>query len=186
MKTRIAAVFAAAAISLMAADVPRQAPDFTVRMPGGGQTTLTQYRGKVVAMCFILTTCPHCQKTIGYLIQAQNDYGPRGFQVLASAIDGGAEKLVPGFVQTFHTNFPVGFNEVMPAISFVQHPPMVNPHMPLLAFLDRKGVIRAQYEGDDVKFFGDDQEKNIRRQIEELLADGPSKGGANKAAKKTQ
>src|SRR5262245_32484652 len=124
MKT-VLALLAASAITLTAADVPRQAPDLTVRMPGGGQTPLSQYHGKVVAMCFILTTCPHCQKTIGYLIQAQNEYGPRGFQVVASAIQGGAEQAVPGFVQAFHTNFPVGFNDVMTAMSFMQHPPMV-------------------------------------------------------------
>ncbi len=179
MTTRIAALAAVSALAAMAADVPRQAPDLKIALPGGGQAALSQYRGKVVALCFMLTTCPHCQKTIGYLIQAQNDYGPRGFQVIASAIEGGAEKTVPGFVQAFHTPFPVGYNDVMTAIGFMQHPPMLNPHMPLLAFLDRKGVIRAQHEGDDTKFFGDDQEKNIRTQIEDLLK-APGAGGAKK------
>src|SRR5262249_2207122 len=138
--------------------------------------------------CFILTTCPHCQKTIGYLIQAQNEYGPHGFQVVASAIQGGAEQAVPAFVQAFHTNFPVGFNDVMTAMSFMQHPPMVKPQMPLLAFLDRKGVIRAQYEGDDAKFFSDDQEKNIRRQIEELLKapGGSAKGAPKKSSNRSR
>ncbi len=183
MKTRIATVVAVSVFSLMAADVPRQAPDLTVRLPGGGQTKLSQYRGKVVAMCFILTTCPHCQKTVGYLVQAQNDYGPRGFQVVASAIEGGAERAVPGFVQSFHVNFPVGFNDVMTAITFMQHPPAVNPHMPMLAFLDGQGMVRAQYEGDDVKFFGDDQAKNIRTVIEGLLKK-PAPAPAKKATAK--
>jgi hypothetical protein len=173
----------------MAANLPRAAPDLTVHMPGGGQISLSQYRGKVVAMCFILTTCPHCQKTTGFLVQAQKDYGPRGFQVVQSAIEGGADKNVPGFVQAFHTNFPVGFNDPMTAVMFMQHPPAVGPHMPLLAFLDRNGMIRAQFEGDDAKFFGDDQEKNIRQQIEDLLktpgAAGPAKGAAKKPPKKT-
>jgi hypothetical protein len=187
---RSLAVIATSAIAvLMAANLPREAPDLTVHMPGGGQISLGQYRGKVVAMCFILTTCPHCQKTTGYLIQAQKEYGPRGFQVVESAIEGGADKNVAGFVQAFHTNFPVGFNDPMTAIGFMQHPPAVGPHMPLLAFLDRKGMIQAQYEGDDAKFFGDDQEKNIRGQIEDLLkapgTGGTTKSGAKKAAKKT-
>src|SRR5215470_12340256 len=99
MKTPIAALLAASAVSLMAADLPRQAPDLIVPLPGGARTSINQYRGKVVAMCFILTTCPHCQKTIGHLIQLQNEYGPRGLQVLASAIQSGAEQAVPGFVQ---------------------------------------------------------------------------------------
>jgi len=41
--------------------------------------------------------------------------------------------------------------------------------MPILAFIDRQGIIRAQYEGDD-KFFSEDrQEKNLIDKIEELL-----------------
>src|SRR5215475_8853421 len=103
------AVVAASAAALMAANLPREAPDLAIHMPGGGQISLSQYRGKVVAMCFILTTCPHCQKTTGYLVEAQKEYGPRGFQVVQAAIEGGADKSVPGFVQAFHTNFPVGF-----------------------------------------------------------------------------
>jgi hypothetical protein len=62
---------------------------------------------------------------------------------------------------------------------------MLTPHMPILAFIDRQGVIRAQYEGDD-KFFGEDQrEKNLRAKIEELLkeaAPGAKTGVAKKSA----
>jgi hypothetical protein len=180
MKIGSLAVIAVSA-ALMAANLPREAPDLTIHMPGGGQASLSQYRGKVVAMCFILTTCPHCQKTTGFLVEAQKEYGPRGFQVVESAIETGADKNVAGFVQAFHTNFPVGFIDPYTAIGFMQHPPAVGPHMPMLAFLDRKGVIRAQYEGDDAKFFGDDQEKNIRAQIEGLL----NASGAKSASKKT-
>ena len=65
----------------------------------------------------------------------------------------------------------------------MQHPPMLIPHMPLLAFIDRQGTIRAQHEGDDEKFFGDQQEQNLRAQIEALLNEAPAakKGAAPKA-----
>ena len=39
----------------------RKAPELAFNIPGQGQKLLSQYRGKVVALEFILTTCPHCQ-----------------------------------------------------------------------------------------------------------------------------
>jgi hypothetical protein len=51
--------------------------------------------------------------------------------------------------------------------------------MPILAFIDRQGIIRAQYEGDD-KFFSEDQQpKNLTDKIEELLKEGTA--GAKKS-----
>jgi peroxiredoxin len=162
--------------SLEAATLPRQAPDVTIPMTDGKPVMLSQYKGKVVAVIFILTTCPHCQKTIGFLTKAQKDLGPRGFQVLAAAIEQGAPEHVPGFIKTFNTNFPVGSIDPMKAIEWMQHPVMLGPHMPMLAFVDRQGKIRAQMEGDDEKFFNDQQEQNLRNQIEELLKDGAAAG----------
>ena len=40
-------------------------------------------------MAFILTSCSHCQMTVKVLSKLQNEYGPRGLQVLASAIEAG-------------------------------------------------------------------------------------------------
>jgi peroxiredoxin len=154
-----------------AAQVPRQAPEFTIHLTGGKQIQLSQYRGKVVALAFILTYCPHCQKTVGYLSTLQNEYGPRGFTVLASAIEDMAAMAVPDFIKRFQPPFPVGFNERNPVLEFLQHPSMFRLMMPQVVFIDRTGMIRAQYSGED-KFFGDDQEKNLREQIESLLKEG--------------
>ncbi|HEY1339155.1 MAG TPA: TlpA disulfide reductase family protein, partial [Bryobacteraceae bacterium] len=149
---------------------------------------LSQYKGKVTVMIFILTTCPHCQKTIGFLSKDQKEFGPRGFQVLASAIQEDAPKAVPDFVKDFKTTFPVGYNnsqqEGRAVLDFMQHPPMLIPHMPLLSFLDREGRIRAQYEGMDPFMEESVQEENIRKQILALLNEGGA--AAKKApAKKT-
>jgi hypothetical protein len=61
---------------------------------------------------------------------------------------------------------------------------MLIPHMPILAFIDRQGVIRAQYEGDDKFFFEDQQEKNLTGKIEELLKEGTA-GAKKSVAKKS-
>jgi thiol-disulfide isomerase/thioredoxin len=159
------------ASSLVAAEVPRRAPEFAIALPGGKQILLSQYRGKTVAMLFILTYCPHCQVTVQTLSKLQTEYGPRGFQVLASAIEDMAQMALPDFIKRFQPTFPVGYNNRDQVLEFLQHPPMFKLLMSQLVFVDREGTIRAQYSGDD-PFFGADQEKNLRAKIEELLKQG--------------
>jgi thiol-disulfide isomerase/thioredoxin len=89
--------------------MPRKAPEITIVTPAGKQTLLSSYRGKVVALAFILTTCPHCQAECGVLTKLQTELGPKGFQALAVAFNDNAKMLVPGFVQNLHVDFPVGF-----------------------------------------------------------------------------
>jgi peroxiredoxin len=179
------AIVALSALALQAATIPRPAPDFTIVMKGAKPIQVSQYRGKVVILAFILTTCSHCQKTTGYLNRLQKEFGPRGLQVLESAIENNAEASVAEFSKRFETPYPVGYNGIMEAMNFMQHPVMRGPSMPLLAFIDRKGMIRAQHEGNE-DFFGDQQEQNLRKQIEALLKEGaPSAKKAAPAKKGT-
>ncbi len=66
---------------------------------------------------------------------------------------------------------------------------MLIMYVPQLVFLDRKGVIRAQYPGGD-KFY-QDEEKNMRTQIESLLKETgtapvkPAAATEKKTAKKS-
>ena len=168
-----------------AAELPRSSPDFSVKLNDGSQISLSQYKEKVVVLAFILTSCPHCQKTVGTLSKMQTEYGSRGFQAVASAIEDMAAMNVPDFIKRFQPPFPVGFSERNAALEYLQHPAMFRLLMPQVVFLDRSGTIRAQYAGDD-KFLGDDQEQNFRAQIETLLAErAPTakKGGTAKPRK---
>ena len=149
-----------------AADLPRKAPDFTINLPGGKTLPLSQYKGHPVVLAFILTTCSHCQKTVGVLAKDQAEYGPRGLQVLASAIEQNAQAALPLFIQNFRPPFPVGYNTQEAAGAFMQ-PTGPVPMMPLLAFIDRQGNIRAQHEGEEPFF--NDLEQNLRKEIEALL-----------------
>ena len=170
----LAVVIANAGAVAPAAELPRPSPDFAVNLVGGQQIQVSQYKGKVCALAFILTTCPHCQKTIGFLSTMQKEYGPRGFQVLASAIETMAAMNVPDFIKRFQPPFPVGFNDQNPVQEYLQHPVILRLLMPQVVFIDRQGTIRAQYAGDD-KFFADDQEKHLREQIEALLKEAPTR-----------
>jgi hypothetical protein len=104
--------------------------------------------------------------------------------VLESAIDQGAEAFVPRFIKTYNPPFPVGFNDYTTAQEFMQHSPMLIMHMPGLVFIDRKGDIVAQYEGDDPDMTEGVQEKNLRAKIEQLLK--PAAPATKAAPKKKQ
>jgi peroxiredoxin len=163
------ALLSLAAPIVQAATLPRPAPDFVINLaPGmGAPIRLSQYKGKTVVLAFILTYCSHCQKSVGFLTKDQQEFGPRGLQVLASAID--APTAVPAFIQQFRPPFPVGFNTTEEAMGFMQHVPMMTPYMPMIAFIDKDGVIRAQFEGNDPFLSEGVQERNLRDKIEELL-----------------
>lgn len=163
------AALLAVAVTAIGAELPRKAPEFTINLNGGKVAQLSAYRGKVLCLAFILTTCSHCQNTTRILMRAQKDFGPRGLQVLESSVEVGGEAMVPRFIEAFQPPFPVGFNVWDQAQAFLQHDPNLLMHMPGLLFIDRQGRIVAQYEGSDEFMNEEKQEPNIRARIEQLL-----------------
>ena len=169
MRFVTAAILTMATFAAASADeIPRPSPGFTILMNGGAPIQVAGYKGKTVVVVFLLTTCPHCQKTVGILSKLQNEYGPGGLQVLGCAIDDMASMYVPDFVKKFQPAFPIGFSRRDPVLAFLQHPVMLRLMMPQLVLIDREQVIRAQYAGDYPIFEGD-REGNLRAVIEPLL-----------------
>ena len=169
----LAGVCLAAGLANAAAEVPRPSPEFAVKLTDGKQILVSQYKGQVCIVAFILTYCPHCQKAVKVLSTMYKEFNPQGLQVVASAIEDMAAMNVQDFVKNFQPPFQVGFDERNPVLDYLQHPAMFKLLMPQLVFIDRQGTIRAQYSGDD-KFFGDDLEKNMRAQIVSLLKEEPA------------
>jgi thiol-disulfide isomerase/thioredoxin len=152
-----------------AVTVPRPARELVIKTPEG-EKLLTQYRGKVVLLAFIFTSCPHCQHTVGIMSDIQREYGPRGFQALGAAFNEGADQLVPGFVAKFNPSFPVGYTPRATVLEYLQVPSNVPLNVPVLVFIDKKGIIRSEHIGGaaDDAFFSN-QEKAIRAELESLL-----------------
>ena len=173
MRKALAAVslLLASSLFLSGSQIPRTAPELQIQVPGGKPIALSQYKGKPVLLAFILTTCPHCQHTPGLLVKMQNEFGAKGLQVIECAVNTNADLLIPDFVKTYKTNFPVGYNFDVDYIlgPVIQHPPDKGPTMPMLVFIDRKGMIRAEYEGADDFVSSPDQEQNIRAEVQKLL-----------------
>src|SRR5690242_21393856 len=93
---RIATVSALLASTLTlqaAAPVPRPSKEFTIILPSGKQSLLSSYRGKVVMVAYMFTTCPHCQALSKVITKLQSELGPRGFQALGVALDRKSTRL---------------------------------------------------------------------------------------------
>jgi thiol-disulfide isomerase/thioredoxin len=138
----------------------------TFKTPAGGVIDLTKYRGKVVSLEFLLTTCQHCQLCSRIMQKLQTEYGPKGFQALGVAVND--MNLVPRYVLDLKLQFPVGFGGGDEAGRFLQHPPTELMRFPQLAFIDKRGIIRSQHLGCK-----EDDEKDFRARIEELLKEKP-------------
>lgn len=153
-------------------DQPRPAPEFVISYPGGKQALLSSYKGKVVVLAFISTTCPHCQQECQVLSKLNTEFGSRGFQPLAVAINDMALMLVPDFVRDYRVNFPVGASNREPLLQFMRIKAEDRWVVPQIAVIDRKGVIRAQtpWNGDEKL----QSENNLRTLIDNLLKEGSS------------
>jgi peroxiredoxin len=170
MALSLAALAFAAALS--AQPLPRKSPDFTINRTGGKPPILlSSYKGKVIVFATILTTCSHCQHTVTLLSKLQNELRPRGLQVVSCAhVQEAPELAVPLFIKQFNPPFPVGYTaDTKAVLDYYQYSPTNLPKMPMLVFIDRQFTIRTQHQGGEEAFFGDQQEGNLRKEIEALL-----------------
>lgn len=156
------------------AATPRKAPEFAFSIPGHGQKLLSQYRGKVVALEFIFTTCPHCQAAAKVMTKFQQEYGPRGLQVIDVAVNPNADLLVGDFARDFQVNFPVGWALRDQAAAFMKFSSSYFV-VPQLALIDRKGNIRYQTPAMETPAWDKlMKEPSLRKHIEDLLSEGAS------------
>lgn len=180
---RLLSVAALAAISSIAADIPRPAPKTVFPAANGVSIDTSKYAGKVVAVEFLLTTCPHCQKTSTILQRMMDEYGTRGFQALGVATNTEVPTVVEDFRRQFGLKFPVGWGQRDTVHAYLQHPVMQTMYMPQLIFIDRKGVIRAYYPGGHNFFDDARQVQNMRDQIEALLKESGTTSAPRPAPK---
>jgi thiol-disulfide isomerase/thioredoxin len=170
MRYALSLIFIAAFTSTVpAADTSRPSPPFTIQRTGAPPIQLSQYRGKVVALAFIHTSCSHCQQLTTELNLVARDYAPRGVQFLECAFNDDAVPALPEFLQRFAPPFPVGYSTLAAVMSYLQYT-VVDPrplYVPHMVFLDRAGVIRGDYPGEGTFF--QDANANIRAQLEKML-----------------
>lgn len=161
-------------LSLLASagEALRKAPELSFTVPGKGPQLLSQYRGKVVALSFIFTTCPHCQAESKVMTKFQQEFAARGLQVLDVAVNPNADLLVDNFRKDYQVGFPVGWVSQDQMVSFMGFS-SARFVVPQLVLIDRKGMIHYQTPAlEDENWDKLMKEDAIRQHIEELLSDG--------------
>ncbi len=149
--------------------MPRVAGDIGIQTGPGQYLWLSQYRGKTCVVAVIMTTCSHCQFTTGILNRIQNDYARKDVQVLASAIEAMSSLNIPDFQKKFQPAFPVGYNEESYVAKFLGRAPTEPMLAPQLVFIDRTGIVRVQYSGEDPAMKNEIQEKSLRDALEKTI-----------------
>jgi peroxiredoxin len=149
--------------------VPRKAPEFVLDFPDDSQKLLSSYRGKVVSLLFVYTTCVHCQHAVQVFSRLHTEFGSKGYEPVAVAWNEMPKLLVPDFVKNFGINFPVGYSERGKVLDFLNFSPLMRTVVPQIVWIDRKGMIRSQTPAlGEEKLL---QEPYWRQMIETLTAE---------------
>ncbi len=159
--------FALAALAAFGQASPRPAPEFTFQMPDGTKKLLSAYKGKVVIVAFMQTGCPHCQHFAQQLSLYQQEYGPKGVQVIGAVFDNGAKAGYQKFKESYVKGFPLGISDENTVMGWLRQPMDQGYFVPIVAFVNKRGQIVSQHAGDDILF--QDPDANIRHILDRLL-----------------
>ncbi len=159
-----------------AGDVPSQsslvgkpAPDFILENLSGQTVSLASFKGKPLLINFWATWCGPCKIETPWLIQLQNEYAARGFEIVGISTEG--DDLQPGdteglarqkaaiakFVKEYHMQYPVLVNGDSLATKYGGL-----DAMPTSVYVNREGKVVAMQLGITSK---DDMVANIEKTL---------------------
>jgi len=129
---------------------------------------VSQFKGKIVALAFIHTTCSHCQELTRVLKVIQKDYAARNVMVVACAFEEGVAQNFAGYLKALDPNFPAGIAPQESVMKYLgwdekRDGPLMVPH---IVMLDAKGVIRGDFDGKDGFYMKMDE--NVRKELDKL------------------
>jgi peroxiredoxin len=166
---------------LYAPNTPRKSPEFTITDPAGKQILISAYKGKVLVLPFMFTTCPHCQHEAQLLTKLQTEFASKGLVVLGTVFNDANGPMAAQFVKEFGIGFPVGWASRDSVISYLSIPVMDRWVVPQIAVLDRKGNIVAQSLSTGTPEL---QDETYLRNLFDKLVKEPATGSAPAAVKK--
>ncbi len=146
--------------------VPRKSPEFATTDPSGKQILLSSFKGKVVVMPLMFTTCPHCQREAQMLTKLQKEFGPQ-LVVLGTAFNDANGPMVAQFIKDYQIGFPVGYASRDSVISYLGISVLDRWVVPQVAIIDQKGMIVAQTEATGTPALQD--ENYLRTYLTKLL-----------------
>jgi cytochrome c biogenesis protein CcmG/thiol:disulfide interchange protein DsbE len=174
MKKIVAALFCG--IVLFAAGPLRRAPGFCLIDTSGQWQDLADYRGKIVLVEFMQTSCPHCAAFSTVLNGLKLKYADR-LAVLAIAnppVD--TVQTMMQFVKDHKLVYPLLLDQGQVAYSYVRSPSV---DLPTVYLIDGSGMIRNSWQNGPLTkdiFEG----AGLAREIDKLLTGAPTMAPAKK------
>lgn len=179
--TALAASVILAATALAKPPVPRPAKEFDFVDASGKHTLLSSYKGKVVVIQFLQTTCPHCQHMSQMLTKLNAELGPKGFQPVGVAFNDATPDMVRQYISQFQIGMPVAYAPRDTVLSYLGLSVMDRFVVPQVVVIDKRGTIVAQ--SDPMGTADLQTESYLRDMIEKLQKEGsPATSTTKKAA----
>jgi len=152
------------AAALVPAQSPARAPGFCLSDTNAQWRDLADYRGKVVVIEFMQTTCPHCADFTKVLSGIVKKYGAK-VQVLSVALPNDTMPGLIQFVKGHNLTWPHLFDMGQMAFSYLRQP---NIAFPTVFLVDGNGMIANHWEygGLTTAIFEGDQ---LSREIDKLI-----------------
>lgn len=144
-------VLAVSILAVPLAPVPRKAPELSFFDSSAKANSLSNYKGKVVALEFFFIGSMHCVRVAQVLNKLNAELGPRGFQPLAVAFSVpqvpqsvADAATVDNFVQSYRVSFPAGYTDQENVDRFLGRSAEDTLNIPQVVIIDRAGMVRAQ------------------------------------------
>lgn len=148
---------------LLAAEIGKPVPDFTLTDQNGKSVTLAGFRGQVVLLDFWASWCGPCRKEMPFLVELDRAYRSQGLVVIGVSIDDKVENI-----DKFLSKLPV--QPTFPILHDKEKmlPPVYKIEaMPTSFLIDRSGHLRFIHKG-----FKEEYKPGFREEINLLLSEG--------------
>ena len=137
-------------LSLLAANEysNRRAPGFSLMDSKFAQHDAQDYRGKVLLVEFMQTTCQVCLHLTENLVKVEQKYGDR-IGVLSITTQPDNFQTADRYAKDHRVEWPVLFDMGQVMMSYLKMTPAsLTVHFPHLFIIDKQGMIRADYDND--------------------------------------
>jgi peroxiredoxin len=167
MKQIVATLLCGAA--LFAAGPLRRAPGFCLMDTSQQWHDLADYRGKIVLVEFMQTTCPHCASFSTVLNDLKLKYGDK-LAILAISNPPDTPQTMVQFAKGHKLTYPLLFDQGQAAYSYARSPSF---DLPAVYLIDANGMIRNSWV-DGVLTKDIFEGNGLSREIDKLLAGAPA------------
>jgi peroxiredoxin len=128
----------------------RRAPGFALPDLGYTHTyDLQDYRGRVVVIDIMSTTCPHCMLMSTALEQVKSKYGDK-VQALSVVLPPDTADTVAKYIKTNNVTVPILYDQGQMTISYFNAKPGQSQiSVPHIFLIDKQGMIRNDFQYDE-------------------------------------